>query len=87
MYKCGLIELRFHGSPTRILIGRVIALGMLFAYNYSVRLQSALTIVVLAAIAFVMPWLLRNSFRFRPSAGHVSARRASADRLRVAAGI
>jgi uncharacterized membrane protein YjgN (DUF898 family) len=55
----------FHGSPTRILIGRVIALGMLFAYNYSVRLQSALTIVILAAIAFVMPWLLRNSFRFR----------------------
>ena len=55
----------FHGSPTRILIGRVIALGMLFAYNYSVRLQSALTIVVLAVIAFVMPWLLRNSFRFR----------------------
>jgi uncharacterized membrane protein YjgN (DUF898 family) len=55
----------FHGSPTRILIGRLIALGMLFAYNYSVRLQSALTIVVLAVIAFVMPWLLRNSFRFR----------------------
>src|SRR5260221_2101073 len=55
----------FHGSPTRILIGRVIALVMLFAYNYSVRLQSAFTIVILAAIAFVMPWLLRNSFRFR----------------------
>src|SRR5258708_8704944 len=55
----------FHGSPTRILIGRVIALGMLFAYNYSVRLQSPLTIVILAAIAVVMPWLLRNSFRFR----------------------
>jgi uncharacterized membrane protein YjgN (DUF898 family) len=55
----------FHGSPTRILIGRVIALGMLIAYNYSVRLQSVLTIVVLAGIAVVMPWLLRNSFRFR----------------------
>jgi uncharacterized membrane protein YjgN (DUF898 family) len=55
----------FHGSPTRILIGRAIALGMLIAYNYSVRLQSALTIVILAAIALVMPWLLRNSFRFR----------------------
>jgi uncharacterized membrane protein YjgN (DUF898 family) len=55
----------FHGSPTRILIGRVIALGMLIAYNYSVRLQSLLTIVILAAIAVVMPWLLRNSFRFR----------------------
>jgi uncharacterized membrane protein YjgN (DUF898 family) len=55
----------FHGSPTRILIGRLIALGMLIAYNYSVRLQSLLTIVILAAIAFIMPWLLRNSFRFR----------------------
>jgi len=55
----------FHGSPTRILIGRVIALGMLIAYNLSVRLQSAMTIVILAGIAFVMPWLLRNSFRFR----------------------
>src|SRR3984957_15415080 len=55
----------FHGSPARILVGRVIALAMLIAYNYSVRLRSPLTIVVLAAIAFVMPWLLRNSFRFR----------------------
>jgi uncharacterized membrane protein YjgN (DUF898 family) len=55
----------FHGSPTRIFVGRLIALGMLIAYNYSVRLQSLLTIVILAAIAFVMPWLLRNSFRFR----------------------
>jgi uncharacterized membrane protein YjgN (DUF898 family) len=55
----------FHGSPTRILIGRVIALVMLIAYNYSVRLHSMTTIVVLAVIAVVMPWLLRNSFRFR----------------------
>jgi uncharacterized membrane protein YjgN (DUF898 family) len=55
----------FHGSPTRILIGRAIALVMLIAYNYSVRLRSPLTIVVLAGIAIVMPWLLRNSFRFR----------------------
>src|ERR1700688_1387767 len=55
----------FHGSPTRILIGRVIALVMLIAYNYSVRLRSPLTIVILAGIAVVMPWLLRNSFRFR----------------------
>jgi uncharacterized membrane protein YjgN (DUF898 family) len=55
----------FHGSPSRILIGRVIALVMVIAYNYSVRLRSPLTIVVLAGIAVVMPWLLRNSFRFR----------------------
>jgi uncharacterized membrane protein YjgN (DUF898 family) len=55
----------FHGSPTRILVGRVIALVMLIAYNYSVRLGSWLTLVILAGIAGVMPWLLRNSFRFR----------------------
>src|SRR5271169_4981058 len=30
----------FHGSPMRILIGRVIAFAMLLAYNYSVRLRS-----------------------------------------------
>ena len=55
----------FHGSPARILVGRVIALAMLIAYNYSVRLHSPLTIVILVAIAVIMPWLLRNSFRFR----------------------
>ena len=55
----------FHGSPRRILVGRVIALVMLVAYNYSVRLHSPLTIAILAGIAVIMPWLLRNSFRFR----------------------
>ena len=55
----------FHGSPGRILVGRVIALVMLIAYNYSVRLHSPLTIVILVGIAVIMPWLLRNSFRFR----------------------
>jgi uncharacterized membrane protein YjgN (DUF898 family) len=55
----------FHGSPGRIFIGRVLALTMLIAYNYSVRLRSPLTVVVLVGIAVVMPWLLRNSFRFR----------------------
>src|ERR1700685_3213399 len=55
----------FHGSPIRILIGRLIALAMLIAYNVSVRLQSRMTLVVVLALAVVMPWLLRNSFRFR----------------------
>jgi len=55
----------FHGSAIRILIGRVLALAMLFAYNYSVRLRSPLTLVIVVALAVVMPWLLRNSFRFR----------------------
>jgi uncharacterized membrane protein YjgN (DUF898 family) len=55
----------FHGSPIRILIGRAIALVMLITYNYSVRVHSPLTIVIFSVIALVMPWLLRNSFRFR----------------------
>jgi uncharacterized membrane protein YjgN (DUF898 family) len=55
----------FHGSPTKILLGRVIAVAMLIAYQLSVRLHSALTLVILVALAVVMPVLLRNSFRFR----------------------
>jgi uncharacterized membrane protein YjgN (DUF898 family) len=55
----------FHGSPVRILIGRILALVLLFLYNYSVRLQSWLTLVIIVGLAVIMPWLLRNSFRFR----------------------
>jgi uncharacterized membrane protein YjgN (DUF898 family) len=55
----------FHGSPVKILIGRAIALVMLIAYNYSARVRSPLLIVVIVVIAIAMPWLLRNSFRFR----------------------
>jgi uncharacterized membrane protein YjgN (DUF898 family) len=55
----------FHGSPIKILIGRVIALALLLAYNFSVRLHSPLILLVLLVLALVMPVLLRNSFRFR----------------------
>jgi uncharacterized membrane protein YjgN (DUF898 family) len=55
----------FHGSPVRILVGRVLALAMLLLYNISVRLHSVWTLIVVLALAAVMPWLLRNSFRFR----------------------
>ena len=55
----------YHGDPVRILVGRLLAFGMLIAYQVSVRLHSLLTLVILAALAFAVPWLLRNSFRFR----------------------
>jgi len=55
----------FHGSPTRILLGRIIAFTMLVVYNLSVRLHSIWTLAVIIALAAVLPWLLRNSFRFR----------------------
>ena len=53
----------FHGRPLRMFYGRLIALGMFLAYSYSVRLHSPVTVLVL--LALVMPWLLRNSLRFR----------------------
>jgi len=55
----------FHGKPIRILIGRAIALAMVLVYNIAVRMQSVWTLVVIAAIALIAPWLLRNSLRFR----------------------
>src|SRR5271154_4899674 len=40
----------FHGSPIRILIGRLLALAMLIGYNVSVRLHSPLTLVVVIVL-------------------------------------
>ena len=55
----------FHGKPIKILIGRAIALAMLIAYNYSARVHSPWILAVVFGIVFAMPWLLRNSLRFR----------------------
>jgi uncharacterized membrane protein YjgN (DUF898 family) len=55
----------FHGSPIKILIGRVVALVMIIAYDYTLRIQSVWTLAVVGAIAVLMPWMLRNSLRFR----------------------
>jgi uncharacterized membrane protein YjgN (DUF898 family) len=55
----------FHGTALRILVGRALALAMLILYNYSVRLHSRVTLLVIVLLAVVAPWLLRNSLRFR----------------------
>ncbi|HEX3602801.1 MAG TPA: YjgN family protein [Steroidobacteraceae bacterium] len=55
----------FHGSAVKILIGRLVALVMLIAYNYTIRIQSVWTLAVIGGIALIMPWMLRNSLRFR----------------------
>ena len=55
----------FHGSAIRILVGRIVAVLLFGLYNYSVRLHSWYTLIVIVALAIIMPWLLRNSFRFR----------------------
>src|SRR5712675_1111171 len=55
----------FHGRPLTILIGRIVAIALLLLYNFAARLHSATTLLIIVAIALVMPWLLRNSLRFR----------------------
>ena len=55
----------FHGNAVKILIGRVLAVGMLLVYKFSVRLHSPVTLVIVVALLAMMPWLLRNSLRFR----------------------
>ncbi|HVO48073.1 MAG TPA: YjgN family protein, partial [Steroidobacteraceae bacterium] len=56
----------FHGSAARILLGRIIAVILLLLYNFSIQMRSIRTLAaVLVGLALLMPWLLRNSFRFR----------------------
>lgn len=55
----------FHGNAISILIGRIIALVLLAAYSYGTRFPSKLTLIIVALILLALPWLLRNSFRFR----------------------
>lgn len=55
----------YHGKPTAILKGRVIAFGLLFAYQATAGLNSIAGLVVAVAIAAVLPWLLVRSLAFR----------------------
>jgi len=55
----------YHGEPLAILKGRLIGLGLLILYVYSTEVVSTLSVVILAGLAIVLPWLLRSSFRFR----------------------
>ena len=55
----------YHGSPLSILVGRAVAFVLLIAYNASGKISFTATFVALAVMVVVLPWLLRNSFRFR----------------------
>jgi uncharacterized membrane protein YjgN (DUF898 family) len=53
------------GQPGAILRGRVVALALLAAYYFSKEISPFLLVIVVIALAIVMPWLLRNSLKFR----------------------
>ncbi|MBC8118470.1 MAG: DUF898 domain-containing protein [Burkholderiaceae bacterium] len=55
----------YHGSPVAILKGRLIALVLLIAYNYSFQLSVTAGLITLAILAAIFPWLIRQSLRFR----------------------
>lgn len=55
----------YHGDPVAILKGRLIGLGLVLAYNFSGQISWKLFALTLLMLLVVMPWLLRQSFRFR----------------------
>src|SRR5688572_11152851 len=55
----------YHGSPIAILKGRLIAIGLFLLYNAATSIISVWSAIALGFLALLLPWLLRNSFRFR----------------------
>lgn len=55
----------YHGDPRAILKGRVIGVILLLAYNLSFQFSLIAGLVVVVALAAIMPALLMRSLRFR----------------------
>jgi uncharacterized membrane protein YjgN (DUF898 family) len=55
----------YHGDPVAILKGRLIAFTLLVVYNVAAKTPNLMTLAALLLLAIALPWLLRNSFRFR----------------------
>ena len=55
----------FHGSPTAILKGRVIAVVLLVLYNVLANLHVGLGLLMFALLLAVAPWLIQRSLCFR----------------------
>ena len=55
----------YHGSPKAILKGRLLALGLLAAYQISSGISALAGGVVMLLLTAISPWLLARAFRFR----------------------
>lgn len=55
----------YHGRGGAILKGRLVAVGLLLLYSFSFAISQLLGLATLVLLAAALPWLLRNSFRFR----------------------
>ena len=54
----------FTGIPTKILIGRLIALGIYVAFSISSQYSMIATIVGIVVLYMAVPWLIRATLRF-----------------------
>jgi uncharacterized membrane protein YjgN (DUF898 family) len=55
----------YHGKPLSILKGRLIALALILAYQFSIGFSLVLGLVAAAVFAAAWPWLLTQSLRFK----------------------
>ena len=55
----------YHGKPMAILKGRLIALALILAYQFSIGFSLVLGLVAAAVFAAAWPWLLTQSLRFK----------------------
>jgi uncharacterized membrane protein YjgN (DUF898 family) len=54
----------YHGDPKRILLGRLIALGILLAYYATAAVTPLAALVWVPVFLVAAPWLILSSFRF-----------------------
>ncbi|MCW5620638.1 MAG: DUF898 domain-containing protein [Burkholderiales bacterium] len=55
----------YHGKPVAILIGRLIAAALLIGYHVTAEFNPILMPIVLIPMMLALPWMLRQSLRFR----------------------
>ena len=54
----------YHARPVRILIGRMIVLAVLVAYNLALQFQPILGGLIAVALIFAAPWFIMRGLRF-----------------------
>lgn len=57
-------SLEYHGDPVRILIGRIIAFGILVVYNVALELFPMVGLALLGLLIFAFPFFIQRSIRF-----------------------
>lgn len=55
----------YHGSPVAILRGRIVALLFIGAYNIAFMLSETASLVMLAILGALVPWLIWKSIQFK----------------------